>query len=346
MNTKKYLKNYAQRADVVLNEFFAKKEKQAQIISPIAAEMVERYHQFMIGGKKLRGAEIKLGYELCGKRAGKEIIKASTSIEIIHSFLLMHDDVMDQDALRRGNPTLHKQYEAGHTPHFGLSMAVDTGDLGMFLAYEMLMSTRFPLKQRAAAWNILNDTIIKVAYGQALDMTYELRKKVTKEDVLLVHTHKTAIYTITAPLQIGATLGGAPKKKLQALENFGLPVGIAFQLRDDELGMFSDEKTLGKPADSDLKEGKNTLLFVKALELGNKEQKKFVKYAHGNPNLTVKEVEKVRRLLIDTGALAYSQALSRQLVEKGKKFVPQITKDPKLQDTLCKMANFMIQRES
>lgn len=346
MGIKKYLKNYAQKADAVLDEFFAGKKKQARAISPIAAEMVERYRNFMIGGKKLRGAEIKLGYELCGKMAGKEIIKASTTIEIIHSFLLMHDDVMDQDTLRRGQPTLHKQYEAGHTPHFGLSMAVNTGDLGMFLAYEALMNTRLPLKQKAAAWKVLNETIIEVAHGQALDMTYELSKKVTKEDVLRVHTHKTATYTVTAPLQIGATLGGATKQKLLTLEKFGLPIGIAFQLRDDELGMFSDEETLGKPVDSDLTEGKNTLLFVKALELGNKVQKRFIKYAHGNPNLTLKEVEKVRRILIDTGALAYSQNLSRELVEKGKKFVPRITRDLRLQDTLYSMADFMIQREN
>ena len=346
MEAKKYLKNYAQKADLVLDDFFAEKKKSAKIISPIAAEMIERYRKFMIGGKKLRGAEIKLGYELCDKRAGKEVIKASTSIEIIHSFLLMHDDVMDQDNLRRGEPTIHKQYEIGHTPHFGLSMAVDTGDLGMFLAYEMLINTRFPLKNKVAAWKILNDTIIEVAYGQALDMAYESRKKVTEEDVLRVHTHKTATYTVTAPLQIGAVLGGASKQKLLAIEKFGLPVGIAFQLRDDELGMFSDEKTLGKPADSDLKEGKNTLLFVKALELGGTEQKKFVKYAHGNPNLKLKEVEKVRNIIIDSGSLAYSQKLSRKLVEKGKKFVPQITKDPKLQDTLYNLADFIIERES
>jgi len=354
MNTKRYLKSYAKKADAVLDEFFAKKKKQAQAISPIAAEMIDRYRQFMIGGKKLRGAEIKLGYELCGKRAGKEIIKASTAIEIIHSFLLMHDDIMDQDILRRGRPTIHKQCETQHqkeyqkrdSAHFGLSMAIDIGDLGTFLAYKVLMGSRFPLPQRTTAWEILNNTILEVAYGQGLDITYEAFDKVTEDNVLRVHTHKTATYTVTAPLQIGATLGGGSKKKLQAIEKFGLPVGIAFQLRDDELGMFSDEKTLGKPADSDLKEGKNTLLFVKALERGNEEQKKFLKYAHGNPNLTLKEVEKVRRLLIDTEALAYSQNLGRVLVEKGKKFVPQITKVPKLQGTLCKMADFMIQRES
>lgn len=346
MEAKKYLKNYTQKADAVLDEFFAEKKKQAQAISPVAAEMIDRYRKFMIGGKKLRGAEIKLGYELCDQRSGKEIIKASTCIEIVHSFILIHDDIMDQDALRRGKPTIHKQYEIGHTPHFGLSMAVDTGDLGMFLAYEALMNTRFPLKNKTNAWKILNKTIIEVAYGQALDMTYESFKKVTKDDVLRVHTHKTATYTVTAPLQIGAVLGGTSKQKLLAIEKFSLPIGIAFQLRDDELGMFSDEKTLGKPADSDLKEGKNTLLFVKALELGNEEQKKFIKYAHGNPNLKLKEVEKVRRIIVDTGALAYSQSLSRRLVEEGKKFIPQVTKDPKLQDTLYNMANFMIERES
>jgi len=346
MNTKDYLKVYATRADAVLDEFFTIKKREARNISPIAVEMVDRYHQFTVGGKKLRGAEIKLGYELCGKRAGKEIIKASTAIEIIHSFLLMHDDIMDQDALRRGKPTIHQQYAANHDPHFGLSMAITTGDLGMFLAYEALINTRFPLRQKVNAWQILNQTIIETAYGQALDLTYETSSKITTEDVLRVHTYKTAIYTVTTPLQIGATLGGATRQKLQAIERFGLPIGVAFQLHDDELGMFSDEKILGKPADSDLKEGKNTLLFVKALENENSEQKKFIKYAHGNPNLTLKEVEKVRRILIDTGALTYSQKLSHKLVERGKKFVPQITKDSKLQNTLYNLADFMIERES
>ncbi len=346
MKAKKYLKNYAQKADLVLDEFFAQKKKQAQVISPIAAEMTDRYRKFMAGGKKLRGAEIKLGYELCGKRAGKEIIRASICIEIIHSFLLIHDDIMDQDTLRRGKPTIHKQYGVGHTPHFGLSMAIDTGDLGPFLAYEALINSRFPLPCKVAAWKILNNTVIEVAYGQGLDMTYKSFKKVTKDDVLRVHTHKTATYTVTTPLQIGAVLGGATKRKLLAIEKFGLPVGIAFQLRDDELGMFSDEKTLGKPTDSDLKEGKNTLLFVKAVELGNKEQKRFIKHTHGNPDLRPKEVEKVRSILVDSGALAYSKELSRELVEEGKKFVPQITKDPKLQDTLYNIADFMIKRES
>jgi geranylgeranyl diphosphate synthase type I len=161
-----------------------------------------------------------------------------------------------------------------------------------------------------------------------------------------IHHYKSANYTITGPLQYGALFAGVDEKNIEVLEKYGLPVGIAFQLRDDELGLFSNEDQLGKPVGSDIKENKNTILKIKALEGANAKDEAFLSEAYGRRNLSKREVDRVRKITISTGALAYSQKLSRKLVEEGKKFVPQITSDSELQDTLVNMADFMIERES
>jgi geranylgeranyl diphosphate synthase type I len=359
MDAKPYLKDYIGRADGFLDKFFEAKKKEVSDIGrdgrgmSVAIDMLERYKKFSHGGKKLRGALIQLGYEIAGGK-NKDVLPASTCIEIIHSFLLMHDDIMDKDSLRRGSPTIHKQYEAHKKVlensrdigHYGVSMGIDMGDLGDFLGMEVLLGSKLPGERKVKAATYLARLLQRVSFGQGLDVTYEQMENITEADVMQVHLHKTSIYTIGGPLKIGALLGGLDEKHIKAIEDYGKPVGIAFQVRDDELGLFSDEETLGKPVGGDVKEGKNTILHIKAVELAMGEDKKFLIWAYGNPDISEKDVERVRDITVKTGALAYSQKLARGLVEKGKKFVPQTTSEPKLQDTLMKMADFMIERSS
>lgn len=359
MDAKDYLKDYARQADKYLARFFTKKIDEVKDIGRdgkgvlMAVDMLSRYKKFIQGGKKLRGALIQLGYEITGGRK-RDILQASTCIEIIHSFLLMHDDIMDLDALRRGFPTIHRQYEDKHrklklgkdTSHYGIAMGIDVGDLGAYLGTEVLLDSNLDADKKLRAAIYLSRLLQRVTYGQGLDVTYEQMKDITEYDVMQVHLHKTSIYTVVGPLKIGALLGGLPVKRIQAIEKFGEPVGTAFQLKDDELGLFSDEKTLGKPIGSDIREGKNTVLRIKAIENAKGEDKKFLKYTYGNQSITQKGVKQVQNLTIKTGALEYSQKLSRRLVEKGKCYIPKITKDPELQDTLSNMADFMIERTS
>jgi geranylgeranyl diphosphate synthase type I len=359
MDTKSYLKDYVKRADRYLDLFFEGKKKEVSDIGRggrgilMAVDMLNRYKKFSQGGKKLRGALIQLGYELSGGRK-QDVLEASTCIEIVHSFLLMHDDIQDQDFLRRGGPTIHKQYEnnknllekTNDATHYGVSMGINIGDLGNSLGMEVLLNSKLPDERKLKAASYLSRLLERVAFGQGLDVTYEQMKNITESDVMQVHLHKTSIYTIGGPLKIGAILGGMPEKRIKAIEAYGKPIGIAFQIRDDELGLFSDEKTLGKPIGGDVKEGKNTLLRIKALEFAKGEEKKFLNWAYGNGSISEKDIKKVRDLTVKTGALDYSQKLSQKLVQKGKKFVPQITDDPKLSDTLLKIADFMIERES
>jgi len=355
MEAKAYLQDYVKKTEPLLDSFFKTKEKEAAEISPLAAEMMRIYRQFM-GGKNIRGALVKLGYECFGGKNEKAILEASLMVTLTHAFILIHDDVMDRDVLRRNKPTIHVQYsnlyrkrhqdKRDQAEHYGLSMAIDLGDIGFTLAHLLLVDTDFSDEIKTRVLRRFNQQILTTAFGQALDVTLEATDKLSEKDITKIHHYKTADYTVTGPLQYGALFAGANEKEIKKIGKFGLPVGIAFQLRDDELGLFADEKILGKPIGSDVKENKNTILHLKVLGLAKGKEKQFIQQVYGKKNLTKKELERVRRITEETGVLAYSQKMAKSLVEKGKKYISQITRKPELADTLRKMADFMIERES
>ncbi len=353
MEAKDYLQDYLKKTQPILDSFFENEEKKAAKISPITAEMMRIYRSFM-GGKNIRGSLTKLGYECFGGKNEKAILEASLMVEIAHAFALIHDDIMDQDSLRRGQPTIHVQYEnlhqqryrEGEPHHYGFCMALNLGDVGFILSHLLLAESDFSAEIKTRVSRRFDQVLLDTVFGQAIDVSYEHLNKVAEEDILRVHHYKTANYTITGPLQYGALFAGAGENEIRKIEKYGLPVGIAFQLRDDELGLFSDEKTLGKPIGGDVKENKNTILHLKALELSKGKDRVFLESAYGNKDLTEKELERVRKITQETGALEYSQKMARELVEKGKRFIPEVTRNSELADTLVKMADFMIERKS
>lgn len=354
MDAKTYLSSYAPKADKFLDKFFAEKKREASSISPLCSQMMDIYREYMRGGKKARGALTFLGYQCLGGRQENVALPASVAIEIFHSFLLMHDDWIDKDLLRRGKPTVHIQYEKffrekkwkGDRRHWGAGMAVVLGDIGCFLAYKILSDLPCLEKRKTQALSYLSDYFIKTAYGEVLDITYDFIKEAGFKDILSVRELKTAYYTIVMPLAIGASLAGADQKKIKAIEAYGLPVGIAFQLRDDELGLFGEEKTLGKSTLSDLLEGKKTMLILKALESLSDDDKKLLLSVWGQGRTDQSKAQRAKDLILKSQALAFSRKMAKDLVEQGKKFVPQITKLPKYQKLLYEMADFMIERTS
>lgn len=353
MDAKLYLLDYVKKTSPTLKRIFEKEGEKVSLISPIASEMMKFYLDFM-GGKNIRGALTRLGYECFGGKNEKAVLRASLMVEVTHAFLLMHDDIMDQDSLRRGLPTIHvrygeihrERYTKGDFRHYGLCMALNLGDAGFALSNLILADSDFSSEIKERVLRKFSRQILTTSYGQAIDVSLEHTGLVTEDDVMKVHHYKTANYTITGPLQYGALFAGATERTVEKIEKYGLPVGIAFQLRDDELGLFSDEKTLGKPIGSDVREDKNTILHIEALELAQGEDKRFLSHAYGNANLSFEDIKRVQEITIKTGALSYSQKMAKELVEKGKKHVAGITKNSELRDTLYKMADFMIERTS
>ncbi|OGE16239.1 hypothetical protein A3F00_02645 [Candidatus Daviesbacteria bacterium RIFCSPHIGHO2_12_FULL_37_11] len=356
----KYLEEYNHNIQPVIDKFFSDQKKEVIKIAPIAGAMIDDFKDFLEGGKKLRGCEVLLGYEMFGGKDHKTGLLASLVIEIIHASLLIHDDFMDQDDLRRGKPTMHKKYSAhisgvdkdtldmelkDRMNHYGASMAINIGDEGLFLASYLLNNLNLPRDRLSKATQFLSLFLMETGIGQALDISYK-KKIFSEEDVLRVHRYKTAEYTISGPISLGAILAGADEKSLKAIKDFGIPIGIAFQLRDDELGMFSTEEELGKPVDSDIRESKVTILIVKAFENAKGEDLKFLKYAFGNQNLSEKDMERVRKIIRSSSSLDYSKRLSGKYVDDGKKFIPKLTLDPKYQNLLSELADFATVRKN
>jgi geranylgeranyl diphosphate synthase, type I len=307
----------------------------------------------MSGGKRARGAFMYYGYLSAGGKELKKILKASVSIELIHSFLLIHDDIIDQDATRHGTVTTHEYYKKigerffknKDSKHFGTSMAIIVGDMVAALGNQVLFESEFEPKLVIRALKRLQGIVSMTVVGQSEDIYIEYRGRATTGDILKMYEHKTAKYTFEGPLHLGAILGGAGDDFLKHLSGYAIPAGIAFQIQDDILGIFGSENKTGKPVCSDIRQGKYTILVAKAFEKADLKQKKIMANCLGNKNLSKKDVNKFRKVIIESGSLDFAKNLSLELVSKAKKELEKIRMNPEAKKFLCDIADYMIERE-
>ncbi len=233
---------------------------------------------FVTGGKRLRASFCRAGWLAAGGAdQDVQMIEAAAAIELLQGSALVHDDLMDDSDTRRGRPSVHRDFEARHeraarkgdAAGFGRSAAVLMGDLLLSWSNEMLVSAALEVDGSAGRTAIAIYDICKaeVTAGQFLDVTAQTRAEVSVEEAMVVVRYKSAKYTVERPLQIGAALAGADDRLLDGLSDVALPLGEAFQLRDDVLGVFGDPDVTGKPAGDDLREGKRTVLVARALEM-------------------------------------------------------------------------------
>ncbi len=343
MSFRKRLEETAEEINAGLADFYQEWSSQANKVHPSLLPLVEVATEANKGGKRIRGSLVSLGYELTGSPANPEIIKAGIAYEIFQTAILAHDDVIDQSPTRRGKPTV---YQALGGDHYGISQAICIGDIGFFQTYEILSSLDFPADKVAKAVKAFSNLMLGTAVGQMLDVELSMKPTVKKEeDALLITYLKTSTYTFIGPLHLGAILGGADESYLKKLETFGQDLGVAFQIQDDILGIFGDEKTIGKSVTSDVEEGKNTTLITKALEKADPSQKAILDKYYGQGSITPDQMEEVKKVLTDTGALDYSRQLAVQYVDRAKKIIPELTQDPELSSLLEEMADYLVARD-
>lgn len=344
MDAKDYLNNYHKIASAFIDKYFQRRIAHAETIDPVIVNLLKSFQDYAQGGKMVRGALTVLGYKMLGGTNIKAIIPISLGIELLHNFILIHDDIIDKDDLRRGKPTIHKKFsDRGY--HRGISYAIITGDIGAFLGYELIVASSFPKEKVVRALACLNDFLVKTAYGEILDIEFDTKKNIAWNDIFKVRTYKTAYYTFAMPLSVGAILAGAESAKLKAIEKYSLPVGIAFQLVDDILGVFGDIKITGKSNESDIKEGKKTLLFTKALELANKSDRQFLSKRYGSRKATKADIKKIRDIIRRSGAVDSSFSQAKMLIETGKKNIKYMTAMPLYQKILSSLADYTISRK-
>lgn len=352
MNYQEYLLPYAKKIDEFLTKFFQQKIKEAEKVDPIDGNLWQKLQEYIGGGKRVRGGLVKLGYECFKKISCDKILAVSAAIEIIHGSLIIHDDVIDQSIIRHNHLTIHKQYEAyhqknyqkGNSKQYGESLAIVVGIIGYFAAVELINKARFPSNLITRAINQLTLFIFETGYGEGLDIDFACRQKITDKEVLKIYTYKTSYYTFVGPLKIGGALAGAGESQLKKFEDYGIPIGIAFQLQDDILSIFGDEKEIGKPIGDDIKEGKNTLLFTQAIKRGTPQQRQRLNKLWGKKDITLEEIKEAREIILQTGSFEYSQKMAQKLVKKGKKAIPKITKDKNLQRVFLSLADFVVTR--
>lgn len=230
MNFEHYLTVNAQRVEHELDKLGSEFLSEAKKLSPKLAPLAQQFVDACQGGKRIRGTLVKLGYEMAKGQKMKEIYKVGAALEMLHTAILVHDDIMDKSPIRRGQPSLYTSV--------GVDQAINLGDLGFFLAIKIISESKFSDKEKSQALHLLSKTMVDTAVGQILD--------IEKGDPMVVARLKTAQYTITGPLVLGTILGGLgpTSPRLRGIKEFGENLGIAFQLRDDILDGEAKEQSL------------------------------------------------------------------------------------------------------
>jgi len=334
VEAEKLLLEFKKRFDPLLKEYLQGKVREANEVSSQAVVLVKEIARLAKnGGKRVRPMFVYAGYLAAGGRSVDAVILASLSVELLHTFALIHDDIIDRSPLRRDEPTTHKAFESFHKSSgyhgdrkwYGLSSAILTGDLAATYANEILNIAPFPHERVRRAKYYFNKMKEEAEYGEYLDVLSGIKEKVSEDEVLKILEYKTGKYTVERPLHIGAALAAADSSVYEVFTAYAVPFGQAFQTQDDILGTFGDEETIGKPNDSDIKEGKKTLLVVKAFERASRQQKKLLKQVLGDRDADNTKIEQVREIMRETGALSYAVSLSNYLLNQSR-YVAQSAK--------------------
>jgi geranylgeranyl diphosphate synthase, type I len=297
----------------MLRDFMDRNTAALLEVSPSLLPVTDELRRFVVdGGKRLRPAFCQAGWQGAGGEPFDErVMIAAASLELLHGCALIHDDIMDASDTRRGRASVHRRFASLHSggklrgsaEHFGASMAILLGDFCLTWCNEMFDTCGLPAETLRAAKSFFHLMHTEVIAGQCLDVMEQANGFSSPERARTVNHYKTAKYTIERPLHIGGVLAGADQDLIRRYSRFALPLGEAFQLRDDVLGMFGDPAKTGKPVGDDLREGKPNMLVTLARESATAAQRVEIDSLFGNPALEVAGVDRLRDLIARTGAL-------------------------------------------
>ncbi|MGD8373839.1 MAG: polyprenyl synthetase family protein [Candidatus Woesebacteria bacterium] len=326
MSTLDVLGGYKKDIDVLINSFCDGALKQAERdFTPYSRDSIDILTSLLKrGGKRTRGSLVICGYKMLGGKDYQMILRAAVATEMIHAYLLIIDDIADNSLTRRGGSTAHesmKNYHKVHnmlgdSNHFGRSIAMHAGLTGCHEAFKQIgqLDVADEIKNRATT--TLHENLLITINGQYNDIFNEALHNVSEQQVLRVLTWKTAYYSFLSPLQFGAMLAGAKLEQLEALKDYSVNSGLAFQIADDILGTFGNEFESGKSAKDDLREGKQTILVAHAMQKATPEQKNRFKNLLGKADLADDEHEEAKKIIQQTGALDYAKILAKKYAQQ------------------------------
>ena len=285
------------------------------------------------GGKMLRPALTLITAEAVGGNR-ESALKSAAAIELIHTFSLIHDDIMDQDDMRRGMPSVHKVW--------GEDVAILAGDTLFSKAFEIIIGSEgTSSEQNNKALATVADACVKICEGQASDMGFEERFDVSEDEYMEMIFKKTGAL-IAAATKVGAIMGGASEEVIDAMYEYGRLIGLAFQIQDDYLDIAADEETLGKPIGSDIGKGKMTIIAIKGLaSVDDGRLLEILKAENNSQN----EIDEAVEILTNCGAIEYARNLAQESVVKAKE-VLEILDDSSSKQILVDIADFVLERSA
>ena len=319
--------------DAALRAFFDERREITARVGDEFVQIADLLEQFVLrGGKRIRPLFAWTGWLIGGGQdrgpQADAMTKCCAALELVQACALIHDDIIDSSATRRGYPTVHVSVASKHrttgglgdAEHFGISVAILLGDLALAWADDMVRESGLAVGASARIAPVWAAMRTEVLGGQLLDIHSEARGDESLESAMRVNRYKTAAYTVERPLQLGAAAAGAGDALIETFRELGTDLGIAFQLRDDLLGVFGDPAVTGKPSGDDLREGKRTVLLASALARADADEPETAELLRSSigAELTDAQVAGLRNVFLSLGAVDEVEALITTLTERAE----------------------------
>jgi geranylgeranyl diphosphate synthase type I len=345
------LKSLREQVEAQLKDFLSKQSEYFTSIAPELEPAATSLTAFVVnGGKRFRPLFAAVGAMGAGSQLSPAEFRAFASLELLQACALVHDDLMDASDTRRGEPAIHKLFESMHetenyqgkATQFGLSAAVLIGDLALIWSDQMLNSSGIKNESLLAALSVHDEMRVELIAGQYLDVFEQARGTQSVAQALNIARYKSAKYTIERPLHLGAAIAIPDETKraqiVSIYSEFGLPLGEAFQLRDDLLGVFGDPKVTGKPAGDDLREGKRTVLMAMTHDrISGPAEAEFLK-EFGNHDISESAIARLQEIISETGAAMHVEDLIEELTSTALEALNRDEIVPQARELLTEMA--------
>ena len=340
MNEK--LKEYKDKIELKINEIL-NKEIMKYNDNLFIKESLEELKRLSTGGKRVRGILIKLGQLLYGKD-DDSYIDLAAAIEIFQTAILIHDDIIDEADKRRGMDTINYKYKG----HIGISKAICIGDLGFFISYRIISKANITRELKDEITKVYSKTLHNTVNGEIVDIELPLKsldyhKDMSEEIIYDIYRNKTAWYTIIGPVLIGAASAGASDGDKKKLTDMGINLGIAFQIKDDLLGLYSDDLKMGKTL-NDIKENKQTIIYKHAIDHADGNDLEYIRKYYGNKSINETETRKLLDIFEKLGSKRNAEDLVEEYTNKGIDIINSM--NIKNKELFIYFANYLLKREN
>jgi len=308
-------------------------------LSPVLFKSIKEF--ICRDGKRIRPILFCIGYLGFSKKTPPGLYRSALSLELLHDFMLVHDDIIDKSAKRRGKPSMHvllKNFLSQNkkVKFNGEDLAIVVGDVIYAMALDAFLAVKEDWQRKEATLKKFIRAALYTGSGEFIELILGIKalEEVTQKDIYKIYDYKTANYTFASSLTMGATLAGAKPEQIKKLYSYGMLLGRAFQIKDDIIGIFGTVKEIGKSNLTDIKEAKRTLLVWYAFNHADKKDRFSIKRIMENKVTADAPLLKMRSIIANTGALAYAQNQIKYLYAKALNQIQNLNLDPKYKQTL------------